>query len=59
MLEWCRKDTTRGKGSNRGKEGIPDLAQNGLGEPSKVLPVERLLSSARALRKFTAQIAPR
>ena len=30
MSEWCRRDTTRSEGSNRGKKEIPDLAQNGL-----------------------------
>ena len=58
ISEWCRKDTTRDEGSDRGKEGIPDLAQNGLEELQKVLPMERLLSNIRALKKLMAPVAP-
>ena len=58
MLQWCRRDTAGGKGSDRGKIGMPYLTQNGLEEPQKVLPVERLLSDIMALNKLTAPVAP-
>ena len=37
---------------------IADLAQSDLEEPPKVLPVERLLSDVRALKKLMAPVAP-
>ena len=37
---------------------VPDLARSNLEEPSKVLPVEMLLSDIRALKKLTAPVVP-
>ena len=41
-----------------GKDVIADLARSDLEEPLKVLPVERLLSDVRALKKLIAPVAP-
>ena len=58
ISELSREDNARGAESNTGKDMIADLAWIDFEEPPTVLPVERLLSDVRALKKLMAPVAP-
>ena len=58
ISELSREDNARGAESNTGKDMIADLAWIDFEEPPTVLPVERLLSDVRALKKLAAPAMP-
>ena len=58
ISELCRDDNVENAGSVRGEKAPSDFRKGDLEEPSKVHPVERLLSNVKALVKLTAPSIP-
>ena len=58
MSELWREGTEGYEGNATPKSRLEVSSKHDLKEPTRVLPVERLLSNAEALNKLTALVAP-
>ena len=58
MSELCIEGNKGKEGSATPKFGLKGSSKGDLGEPPRVLPVERLQSDTEALKKLTAPVAP-
>ena len=58
MLELCREGNEGNEGGATPKIGLDGSSKGDLGEPPRVLPVERLRIDIKTLNKLTAPAAP-